>query len=412
VTVDENPSCSITPPSTQPDCGTDGNTLTASASGGTGPYTFSWSIDNNGFGNGWCFGTGGPGPTCFQTGTGNPITYHAGATGKAIFTVTVTDASGTKCTSTCTLEVGCSPPQTEFCGLTQGFYGNQGGKFNNLTAAQIMHILLCSPTGTDLVVGKPGHSFTVKCGDEACIIKKLPANSTPTTLPPGDGVFGSGCSTTDNIPTGSGNRWLNVLLGQTITLSFNVRYDTLLNGGPGLGGLTICSTMVTQGSLVGPDGIPGSGDEVIDPGPDGILGNFDDPKLVVSIPNSVMCALVNLGLPTTVNGLLELANRALGADANLGGASIADINFAVNSINVGFDRCRFLISCTGGCVVASSFSQNSDQVVAQARFPVEFVPFASSMNLFRSDSARSLFSRWAVLMVNVETNPAYFGFGL
>jgi hypothetical protein len=333
----------------------------------------------------------------------NSITFKAGPqVSCATFTLTVTDECG--CRTTCEREVCCLPPQDEFCTLTQGFYGNQGGKFGNplQTAAQIMESLLAS--GGPLVVGKPGQSFTVNPGDSGCIIKKLPANSTPAPLPPGDGVFGPGCTTTTGIPTGAGGRWQSVLLGQTITLAFNIRYNASLTPAHDLANLTVCSTIVTQGSLPGPDGKPGSGDEVIDPA---------SPQVAFTIPNSVMCALLSFpdGDGTqTVRNLLTLANCALGG-GNTAGATVADINMAVDAINRGFDRCRFLISCTGGCVLASLFSPNSDQVVAHAHSPVEFVPFASSMNLFRSDSARSLF-RWAVVLADVESNPAYFRFGL
>src|SRR5262249_27791542 len=249
-----------------------------------------------------------------------------------------------------------------------------------LTANQIMTNLLGAPYG-DLTVGKLGQSFTLRqanaSSDADCVVKKLPANSTPTTLPAGNGVFTGGCNTSTNIPTGSGGKWQNVLLGQTITLAFNIRYDASLHGGPpnGLGGLTICSTMVTQGSLPGPDGKPGSGDEVIDP---------SSPLLTVTIPNNVMCALLTIGDHTqTVHNLLELANLALAGQAPAG-VSVADVNFAVNSINVGFDRCRFLISCTGGCSNASNlFNPNGpDRMVAQSYRQFGFAPLANSFNPF------------------------------
>jgi hypothetical protein len=53
-----------------------------------------------------------------------------------------------------------------------------------------------------------------------------------------------------------------------------------------------------------------------------------------------------------VAGLYELANRGLagdlpyvwtdGTDVTL---TLSDINFAVNSINVGFDNCRHFLGC-------------------------------------------------------------------
>jgi hypothetical protein len=127
-------------------------------------------------------------------------------------------------------------------------------------------------------------------------------------------------------------------LGQTIALSLNVRLDTDLLS------FELCNQFTTQKALPGPDGFCGTEDDVKDPGLDGILGTLDDPIATFTIPQSVLTALSNLGLPNTVAGLLELANRALAGQAT-GGASLPDINWAVDAINRGFDKCRFLISC-------------------------------------------------------------------
>jgi hypothetical protein len=67
----------------------------------------------------------------------------------------------------------------------------------------------------------------------------------------------------------------------------------------------------------------------------------------------VITALANLGLSNDVAGLFELANRALAAQAT-GGASLAQINQAVESIIRGFDKCRFLVPCPLGIVPAGS----------------------------------------------------------
>jgi hypothetical protein len=320
------------------------------------PYASkTWSVDAAGAAAGWSITSG--------NGT-DTIHYHAGATATATFTLTVIDANG--CQTTCSVTVGCTPPQDESCGLTQGFYGNQGGKFGcdpalsgcvGMTAERIMTLLLT--TYGDLIVGDPSsvpaRSFKLRqanaAADAACIVKKLPANSTPTFLnPAGNGFFtNGGCNTSTNIPTGAGNKWLNVLLGQTITLSFNIRYDTFLHPGHGLGELELCASMVTQATLPGPDGKPGTGDEVIDPGPDHILGTGDDPKMTVTIPNNVLCYISGLPGGATVNNLLKLANLAL-SNQLPAGITAADVNVAVSAINNGFDRCRFLISCTGGCI--------------------------------------------------------------
>ena len=63
-----------------------------------------------------------------------------------------------------------------------------------------------------------------------------------------------------------------------------------------------------------------------------------------SIDSSDLTALTTLGLPHTVNGLIELANRALGNQAT-GGADLGAIMSAAGTINEAFDECRNLVAC-------------------------------------------------------------------
>jgi hypothetical protein len=79
-----------------------------------------------------------------------------------------------------------------------------------MTANRIIQLMLT--TYGDLTVGKPGRSFKLIStplataqGNADCVVKKLPANSTPTTLPLGNGVFSNlnKCDTSTNIPTGA-----------------------------------------------------------------------------------------------------------------------------------------------------------------------------------------------------------------
>jgi hypothetical protein len=136
----------------------------------------------------------------------------------------------------------------------------------------------------------------------------------------------------------SKGKFRNVLLGQTITLGLNLRLDATL------GGFVLTNTFCTQKAAAGPDKLRGTADDVLDPGADGILGTADDPISTFTIPQAVLDALTNLGLPQTVSGLFELANRGLGGQAT-GGAKLSDINAAVDAINRGFDGCRFVVPC-------------------------------------------------------------------
>jgi hypothetical protein len=107
-----------------------------------------------------------------------------------------------------------------------------------------------------------------------------------------------------------------------------------------------CNTFATQRALPGPDGLLGTDDDILDQGPDLTPGTGDEPILDFTFPVSVINALSALDLPLSVEGLLTLANRALGGATNLGGSSLSDINDAVETINIAFDGCRFPIGAT------------------------------------------------------------------
>ena len=299
-----------------------------------------------------------------------------------------TDSCGNVSDTCCQSITREACPKEEFCSLTQGFYGNAGGTFNGQGTLALIQSLICP--ASDLVVGKPGRSLTITCAAASCIIQRLPAGGTATTLPNfGDEVLdpSPSCQTSPTaIPLNLKGRFLNVLLGQTIALSLNVRLDT------DLGSFELCNQFQTQKALPGPDGLLGTADDVLDPGLDGLLGTADDPIATFIIPVSVLTALSNLGLPNTVSGLLELANRALAGQAT-GGASIADINFAVDAINRGFDKCRFVISCVNPLSAKVSVGATSasaeipaEEEISSGQMPKEFVLSQSYPNPFNAST--------------------------
>lgn len=260
---------------------------------GNGPYTYSWTFDD------------GSGPVPIPGETTDTLT---------LLGVTAADA-GEYCvnaTGQCGTDQACADLTvnqcggSEFCTLTQGAYGSAGGAGN---LAQINQLL-----STDLVVGKPGRSLTIQAGSGACVILRLPGNSGPKVLPDfGDAILSSStCQTSPTALPLQNDKFKNVLLGQTITLSLNTRLDTNLSG------LGICGTIVTGDAAGG--------------------------TKTVHVPADVITALGSLGLPVTVGGLLELANRGL-ARQRTDVASLSEINDAVSAINEGFDECRELIDC-------------------------------------------------------------------
>ncbi len=86
--------CTLSPPSQLPVCGSSGNKLSAAA----GFTNYEWSLDPVALAAGWSITDG--------QGT-NTITYTAGGSGPATFSVTVTDA--TSCPGTCETSFSCTP---------------------------------------------------------------------------------------------------------------------------------------------------------------------------------------------------------------------------------------------------------------------------------------------------------------
>ncbi len=219
------------------------------------------------------------------------------------------------------------------CALTQGFYGNVNGKSITLTS----NLLSSGP----LVVGKTGvRSLSIPQSAVPLLQTRMPASGTPTTLP----NSGDQNLLTAVLPLYKATKFANVFLGQTITLSLNVRLD------PSLPAVQLRTTFCTEGVSAGPDGSTGTADDV----------PVTSDVQTFTTPNSVLAALSDSGLginDVTVRGLLELANRAL-AGQPTGGASVPDINSAVDAINRGFDGCRVPVDCITHAPLAPSLNDS------------------------------------------------------
>jgi len=242
-----------------------------------------------------------------------------------------------------------------FCTFTQGFYGNYGGKFNGETTIEIIRRLL---KDEPLVVGKPGRSLSIAYPAADCIVARLPAGMTATTLPDfGDKNLNQNtCQTSGTeLPLDQNGKFQNVFLGQQITLKLNTRYNSWLYLFP------LTPSFCTQDALPGNDGLYGTDDDLVDP---------TAPKLTWSINQGVLDALDNLGLPAAVVGLLELADRGL-AGHDTGGATLSEINDAVDTINNAFNGCRMVVECT----VATKDSEMRDLFASGGVDPgIEAVP--------------------------------------
>lgn len=214
----------------------------------------------------------------------------------------------------CSSETSCGRISVQRCNqnsctLTQGAYGNPNGQFNGMNRVQLITSLLAPGP---ILIGIPGvRSVLIQdaAPSASCIIDRLPAGGTPATLPAfGDQVLSlRQCQTAIPLPTNANGTFKNVLLGQTITLSLNLRLS------PNLAGIPLCPQMVTS-------------------------------RGVALIPLSVLSSMYSLGYGHSIDGLLQFANRALAGEST-GIASLADINAAVDAINVGFDECATLLGC-------------------------------------------------------------------
>lgn len=187
-----------------------------------------------------------------------------------------------------------------FCTASQGFYGNSNG----------MSLLPSLLSQGDLIIGKPGKSFTIKLADALCLNSNLPSGGPAKMLPSGDALYTGSCATTTSITLNSNGRFDNILLGQTITLGLNLRKD------PNLGGLILNGTVMTTSNGT------------------------------KTIPQPVLNALTSIYGIRSVANLFDLANRAL-AGLSTDAANLATINHAVSAINEGFDGCGSLTGFNG-----------------------------------------------------------------
>jgi hypothetical protein len=290
---------------------------------GKGPFTYQWKKDGEDI----------PGATerCYEIEAageddeGRYCVAVSGACGEPV------EACGISIVGTCEL----------FCTKTQGFYGNYGGKWMGMKTLELLESLITP--GNPLVMGKAGlRSVTFADGAERCIIELLPSGGAPVRLNPSIGdltVDPATCDVGPHLPLKNG-RIRNVFLGQTITLSLNMRLD------PSLSSAAVCELMIAIPALPGPDGILGTDDDIPDP---------DAEPRFKWISTAVLDALTASGLPQTAGGLLELANMCL-AGEDTDDAAVYEISHAVSAVNELFDDCALVMACENGDVWFAGFA--------------------------------------------------------
>lgn len=244
--------------------------------------------------------------------------------------VVVTDPFGVLSPDICRIKVTIEP-EGEYCTLTQGFYGNAGGKFMGTPTTDLLEGQLAQG---DIVLGLSApdgdRSLTIQgvAANAKCIIDRLPTGGTAGALPAALGHATLDTSTCQDpgmvLPLGGDGGWKNVLIGQALALALNLRLP-LAPGAPDLASLGLCDTMTSSQDQGGSRSLSGGGE-------------------TIGIAPEVFLALSNKGLGSTVGDLLTLANCALGG-GDTAPASASQINDAVSGINELFDECATLVSC-------------------------------------------------------------------
>ncbi|HPG09722.1 MAG TPA: hypothetical protein PKY06_22425 [Saprospiraceae bacterium] len=294
-----SPVCSIIAPneiSTQAS-----NTFMADVTGGMDPMQYEWTILS---GN-WNITSGGNSST---------VNLDAGSD-HLILELTVTDQNG--CSSTCTVEADA--PTSDLgggCTLTQGFYGNDRGRYcdGRQTTPLITDLMASGP----IVLGKPGRSFTLNSNDVACIIGLLGGGGPSVALNSGNGSCGSfnfSTRTSKGVATSK-----NTLVSQAITLALNMRLDGNLGSTQIMGNCMTTASSSNCGANGNAYPVPGTEQ------------TFCFSTAVLQI----------LGTGFTISELFDLASRALGGE-NVG-VGLGDITDALGFINDGFDECRIVTS--------------------------------------------------------------------
>src|SRR6185312_4268091 len=309
-------------------------------------YSYSWGFSSNTSGASFAGGS--------LTASGATVVVTTTTVGSYTVTLRVTNTL-TNCisASTCSYRMTVTPTGPYYT-VTQGFYGNTGGKVcmagvyyaagTKSSVPGLIEASISNMPNHKLVLGSATRSFTMgNTATEATnLIKYMPGGQTPDKL---GGIY----NITTALPPLYNKKIANVFLAQSITLALNISIP-----GNTLGGVVLNSGYLTT-QKINSATCPSTT----------VLSCSASSSAISSVKITTNSSLINWMNGKTVQDLLNLASAVLGGATPPAGVSISDINNAVDVINRSFDGgAVFLGYYPSAKTCASNF--NRDMTTANA----------------------------------------------
>jgi hypothetical protein len=323
ITATPLPACSISSTGSPKTAPLGSNTVFSGPSGTN--YSYTWSISNN-TSNASFVGSHGTGDAT--------VTVTTSTIGSYTVNLSVTNTvTGCSSASNCSYMITATPTGP-FYTVTQGFYGNVGGKVcmagkyyvagSTSTVPGLIQASINNMPSQKLTLGSATKSFSMgnSVAEANNLIKYMPGNQTPAKL---GGIY----NITTALPPLSKNKIANVFLTQSITLALNVSIPN-----NSLGGFVLRTGYLTT-QKADPSSCPSTK----------VLACTISSSSISSVKittNAGLISWINSGT-RTVQNLLDLASASLGGASLPSGVTLSDINNAIDVINNAFDGGKFFL---------------------------------------------------------------------
>ncbi|MGN6195261.1 MAG: PKD domain-containing protein [Ginsengibacter sp.] len=314
--VNPLPDCTISS-SGSPTSASLGSQVTFNAPNVSGSYSYAWALLNN---------TSGASFVGSATTSDASVTVKTTTVGSYTLTLTVTNTvTGCTSSSACSYRMTVTPTGPYYS-VTQGFYGNIGGKVcmagtyytagTKSSVPGLIETSISNMPNQKLVLGSTSKSFTMgnTATEASNLIKYMPGGQTPVKLA---GIY----NITTSLPPLYKGKIANVFLTQSITLALNVSIPNNT-----LSGFVLKSGYLTT-QKINSATCPSTT----------LLSCSASNTAISSLQITTNSSLINWMNGKTVQDLLNLASAVLGGTAPPAGVSISDINNAIDVINRSFD---------------------------------------------------------------------------